>query len=431
MGSRRRRTAQGLAVVLAGAGLVACQAESGPPVLTWYTNPDAGGQAQIAEVCTQAAGGEYTIRTTDLPRDASSQRDQLARRLAAQDGSIDLMSLDPPFIPEFANAGFLAPMPPDVAERVSEGVVEGALQGASWDGELVTVPFWANTQLLWYRTSVAQEAGLDPTQRPLTWDELIEAAAATGTYLGVQGTRAESLTVWINALVVSAGGQVIEDPEAPADEVVITLDTEAGREAARIMAEIGRQGLGGPGLPTADENATLSVFQGDDGSFMVNWPFVWSAMQSAVEAGQLDQSVLDDVGWALYPATVEGEEPRPPYGGINLAVGAFSEHTDLAYAAAECIVAPENQVEYFLTNGNPPSNAAAYDDPQIQETFPMADLIRQSLEQAAPRPQTPFYNEVSGGLQQTWHPPSDIDPERTPDRAGEFITAVLRGEQLL
>ena len=417
-------------LTLAAGTLAACQGESGPPVLTWYTNPDAGGQARIAQQCTEAADGEYVIETAGLPRDASSQRDQLARRLAAQDSSIDLMSLDPPFIPEFANAGFLAPVPPDVAERVSEGVVEGALLGATWEDELVAVPFWANTQLLWFRTSVAEEAGLDLTQ-PVTWAQLIEAAAATDTYLGVQGTRAESLTVWINALVASAGGQIIEDPEADADEVSIDLDSEAGREAARIMSEIGSQGLGGPGLPTADENATFSIFQGDRGSFMVNWPFVWPATNGAVEAGQLDPEVLDDIGWALYPATVEGQDARPPYGGINIGVGAFSPHPELAYAAAECIVDPAHQAEYFVTDGNPPSNGAAYDDPEVQEAFPMADLIRASLEQAAPRPQTPYYNEVSGGLQQTWHPPSAIDPESTPRRAAELITAVLRGEQLL
>lgn len=435
MGQRRRRIArrcaQATAVALASMGLVACQGESGPPVLTWYTNPDAGGQERIAQACTDAAGGAYVIETAGLPREASAQRDQLARRLAAQDSSIDLMSLDPPFIPEFANAGFLAPMPEDLAQRVSEGVVEGALAGATWEDTLVTVPFWANTQLLWYRTSVAQEAGLDPSAQPVTWDQLIEAAASTDTYLGVQGTRAESLTVWINALVESAGGHIIEDPSAEAADVAIALDTDAGREAARIMSEIGRQGLGGPGLPTADENATFSIFQGDSGSFMVNWPFVWPAMQSAVEAGQLDQGVLDDVGWAMYPATVEGEDPRPPYGGINLGVGAFSAHPDLAYAAAECIADPAHQAEYFISDGNPPSAAAAYDDPEVQEAFPMADLIRQSLEQAAPRPQTPYYNEVSGGLQQTWHPPSAVDPDSTPARAGELITAVLRGEQLL
>ena len=419
-----------LGLALASGALAACQGESGPPVLTWYTNPDAGGQDRIARACTEAAEGAYVIETAGLPRDASSQRDQLARRLAAEDASIDLMSLDPPFIPEFANAGFLAPMPAEVAEQVSEGVVEGALQGATWEDELVAVPFWANTQLLWYRTSVAEEAGLDMSA-PVTWDQLIEAASTTDTYLGVQGTRAESLTVWINALVESAGGHVIDDPEAAATDVEITLDTDAGREAARIMAEIGRQGLGGPGLPTADENATFSIFQGDRGSFMVNWPFVWPAMQSAVDAGQLDAAVLEDVGWALYPTTAEGAEARPPYGGINIGVGAFSDHPDLAYEAAACIVDPAHQAEYFISDGNPPSNAAAYDDPEVQEAFPMADLIRTSLEQAAPRPQTPYYNEVSGGLQQTWHPPSGIDPESTPRRAGEFITAVLRGEQLL
>ena len=38
----------------------------------------------------------------------------------------------------------------------------------------------------------------------------------------------------------------------------------------------------------------------------------------------------------------------------------------------------------------------------------MADVIRESLELAVPRPQTPYYNEVSTGLQQTWHPPSAV-----------------------
>ena len=101
-----------------------------------------------------------------LPRDASAQREQLARRLAAKDSSIDIMSLDPPFIPEMAEPGFLAPVPDDVAQRVTQNVVAGALAGATWDDELVTVPFWANTQLLWYRKSVARRrASTRPRRR--------------------------------------------------------------------------------------------------------------------------------------------------------------------------------------------------------------------------------------------------------------------------
>ena len=84
-----------------------------------------------------------------------------------------------------------------------------------------------------------------------------------------------------------------------------------------------------------------------------------------------------------------------------------------------------------MSNGNPAANTEAYDDPAVLEAFPMADVIRQSLEQAAPRPQTPYYNEVSVGLQQTWHPPSSVNPKTTPAESQTYITAVLRGEQLL
>jgi len=428
---RRRAAALGASAALAAALLAACGEEGGgPPVLTWYINPDAGGQAAIAERCTEEAGGEYTIRTTFLPRDAPGQREQLVRRLAAGDESIDIMSLDPPFIPEFAEAGFLAPVPEDVAAETTEGVVEGALAGATWKDELVTVPFWANTQILWYRKSVAEEAGLDMEQ-PVTWDQLTEAAQQTGTTLGVQGARAESLTVWINALIESAGGTILENPGAPADELKLGIDSEAGTAAAEIISTIGSQGLGGPALPTATEDSSATAFEDGGAGFQVNYPFVWPRALGAVEAGTLEQSAVDDFGWALYPRVNEDEETAPPYGGINLGVSARSTDVDLAYAAVTCIVSEENQKEYFITNGNPAAKAAVYDDPEVQEAFPMAEVIRESLELSAPRPQTAYYNEVSTGLQRTWHPPASVDPGTTPAASQELITAILRGEALL
>ncbi|UNX56320.1 extracellular solute-binding protein [Georgenia sp. TF02-10] len=411
----------GLVLALATT-LAACSAESGPPTLTWYINPDDGGQAALAEQCTEEADGAYRIETALLPRDAASQREQLARRLAASDASIDIMSLDPPFIPELAEPGFLAPVPEDLQD--TEGVVQGAVESAMWNDELVTVPFWANTQLLWYRKSVAEAAGLDMSQ-PVTWDQVIQAARDQGKFLGVQGAKAESLTVWINALVASAGGEIIDNPEAPAEEVELGLDSDAGRSAAEIIGTIGREQLGGPGLPTADENASMNLFAGESGSFMVNWPFVWPALSAS------NPELLEDIGWAIYPQVAEGTDAAPPVGGINLGVGAFSRHTDLAYDAVACIVQPENQAEYFVTNGNPPSAIDAYEDPRVSEEFPMAETIRDSLDQAVPRPQTPRYNEVSLGLQQTWHPPSDVDPDASTADATSLITAVLRGESLL
>ncbi|WP_199276979.1 extracellular solute-binding protein [Arthrobacter sp. CAN_A2] len=398
--------------------------------LTWYINPDAGGQAAIAEKCTAESEGRYSIETSLLPSDAASQREQLARRLAAGDSSLDIMSLDPPFIAELAEPGFLAPVPDDVAAATTENVVEGALTGATWKDELVTIPFWANTQILWYRKSVAEAAGLDMS-KPVTWEQIMEAARTQDKTLGVQGARAESMTVWVNALIESAGGSIIVDPEATADTVELDIDSPAGVAAADVVSTIGKDGLGGPGLPTQTENDSLIAFQGDSGSFMVNYPFVWPATNAAVEAGTLDQSVLDDIGWGLYPQMTPDQETAPPLGGIDLGVGAESDNPELAYEAIQCIVSVENQAEYFVTNGNPPSNTEAYNDPRIAETFPMANTIRDSLQIAAPRPQTPFYNEISTGIQQTWTPPADVDPDVTPKESDDFITLVLRGEQLL
>ena len=412
------------AMLLAGCG----SEDSGPTTLTWYINPDDGGQAEIAQQCSAASGGAYDIRTSLLPRDASSQREQLARRLAAGDDSMDIMSLDPPFVPELAEPGFLAKPPADVVDATTADTLAGPLEGATWKGEVVAVPFWANTQLLWYRKSVARAAGLD-TSKPVTWDQLIEVAESQDKYLGVQGISAESMSVWVNGLVESAGGQIITKGDE-GEDADITLDSPAGKKAADIIGTIGREGLGGPGLPTEDENASMIQFQGDEGSLMVNWPFVWAASNAAAEEGSLDKSVVDDIGWALWPRVTPDEPSAPPLGGINLGVGADSQHQDLAWQAVECIVSPEHQSQYFATNGNPPSSAKAFDDPAVRKAYPMAPVIRESLDNAKPRPQTPYYNEISTAIQQRWAPPSDVT-ENTPGETASFIEQVLKGDALL
>jgi multiple sugar transport system substrate-binding protein len=430
-GGRRRSLGGAAAAAVLASTLAACGGDSGAAnALTWYINPDSGGQAEIAQRCSDASGGAYTIEVAQLPRESSAQREQLVRRLAANDASIDLISLDPPYIPEFAEAGFLAPVPEDLAERVTEGVVQSAVEGASWDGRLVTVPFWANTQLLWYRESVAEAAGLDMTQ-PVTWDQLVEAAEAQGKLVSAQGRRAESLTVWFNALIESAGGSVItENAEDPAD-IQLGLESDAAVRAAEVMNTVATSGAVGPAFSTEGEDESVQAFEGSDAGFMVNWPFVWGRALSAVEAGTLDASVPEDYGWAIYPRVNPDDPAAPPYGGINIGVGAFSAAPELAYQAAECIVSDENQAYYFTTNGNPASSIAVYDEPEVQEVFPMAPVIRESLELAAPRPQTVYYSEVSGAIQRSYHPPSSVTPGVTGPQAAELIRAVLAGEQLL
>ena len=128
----RRWAAPAGALTLACGILAGCSGDdSGKPELVWYTNPDSGGQAKVAENCST---DDYTITTQVLPQDSGQQRIQLARRLAAGDPAIDLMSLDPPFTAEFANADFLAEIPEDVQARLTEQSFDGATAAATERG---------------------------------------------------------------------------------------------------------------------------------------------------------------------------------------------------------------------------------------------------------------------------------------------------------
>jgi multiple sugar transport system substrate-binding protein len=439
---RRRRTrvaAVGAAAVLstlATGSLAACSSDTSTsgsaPTLTWYINPDGGGadptkkgQAQIAKECTDAAGGRYNVKIQLLPNSASDQRQQLLRRLAASDSGIDLMSIDPVFVAEFAEAGFLAPVPKQLQAGFTEDTVNAAVEGAKWKGKVVAVPFWANTQLLWFRKSVAKQAGLDMT-KPVTWDQLITAAQAQKKTIGVQASRYEGYVVWINALIEGAGGQVVTNPGATADAVKLGLDTPAGKDAAAVIQKVASTGVGGPALSSTTETEALNLFSAAPTSgFLVNWPYTWAALPTN------GVKFIDDVGWAKYPQTKAGTVSRPPFGGIELGVGAFSKHPDLAYDAARCITSTAHQKLYMIGTGNPAARKAVYDDAEIRKQFPMAALIRQSLDDAAPRPQSQYYGDISTGLQREYSPPNSVNPDSTPQSATSLITAVLLGEKLL
>jgi multiple sugar transport system substrate-binding protein len=322
-------------------------------------------------------------------------------------------------------------VPPALAAKATQGIVESAVKGASWRGRLVTVPFWANTQLLWYRKSMVEGTGLDMS-KPVTWDQLIQAAEAKGKQIAAQGARAESLTVWFNALVSSAGGAVITNP-SPDDPagVQLGLNDPPAVAAGEVMQKLAASSAAGPTFSTEDEDAGATAFENGDAMFMVNWPFVWPRATSAVEEGTLDRSVPQDYGAALYPQVEPNLPSAPPYGGINLGVGAFSAHPDLAFEATECITGAENQKYYFVENGNPAALESVYSDPEVIEAFPMAPTILQSLNQAAPRPQTAYYSEVSGSIQREYHPPSGVDPAGTAGATATLIQEVLAKKELL
>ena len=100
-------------------------------------------------------------------------------------------------------------------------------------------------------------------------------------------------------------------------------------------------------------------------------------------------------------------------------------------ALVKCLTSLKSSVQYMVDSGNPAAKAAAYDDPAVRKAFPMADLIRQSINDAGPRPITPYYNDVSTSVQITWHPPDNVQAPQTPKETSSFMSDVLHGKRLL
>jgi len=415
-------------MTLAASMLVACGGgDSGKTTLTWYINPDpeppadfqgAFGLEGIAERCST---DRYDIELEQLPTAATEQRIQLMRRLAANDSSIDLMSLDPVFTAEFSEAGYLHEFTEEQQQQFREGKLEGAVEGASWRDQLVVAPQWANTQVLWYKKSVAEEAGLDMEQ-PVTWDQVIDAAEETGTKVSIQGNKYEGYVVWLNALIQGAGGNIVTDLEA-GEDMTVGLDSPAGREAADIVQRLAGSSAADADLPVSNEGTNESSFSGESGGFMANWTYIY--------LGYAEQ-LGDDLGWARYPRTVEDQPSKPPTGGINIGVGAFSDYTEEAVEAATCITSTENQVTYATETGGMPTAEAAYEAQKLVDLYPpeVLALFRESVDEGGPRPATQYWSTIVNAMLSQWHP-QDTVTDQTPSEAGPFLERVLNGDSLV
>jgi multiple sugar transport system substrate-binding protein len=417
------------ALALIGALLAGCDGDDGPPTLTWHAAPDNGGAKVRAQRCAEASRGAYRVRIEMLPSNATQQREQLVRRLAARDPSIDVISVDVVYTAEFANAGFLRPYTPEETTRLTRGMLATPVQTGRWKNTLFAVPFTTNAQLLWYRRAFSHAAGVDPTTARFTWDAMIQAARSERKTIAVQGARYEGYMVWVNALVLSGGGEILINVGA-GRHATPSIASAAGDKAAEIIGHVARSAAAPADLSTAHEEQARATFQSDQGMFMLNWPYVLAAARGAAEEGTLDPAVVDDIGWARYPRVFPDRASAPPLGGANLAIGAYSKHPELSVALIECVGTLQMATQYMLDEGEPSPRAASYDDPQVRERYPNADLIRESIAQGGPRPITPFYVDVAGSVIETWHPPDAVGAN-TPAETGSYMADVLAGKRLL
>lgn len=382
--------------------------ESGVAILRWYVADEGSGAFRTAaRRCAEASNGAYRIELAALPADADQQREQLVRRLAARDRDIDIIGMDVIWTAEFAAARWILSWRGEWAEQAKAGRLAAPLESATYQGELWAVPFTTNAQLLWYRTDRVPKP-------PRTWDEMIAMAEALGPQgtIQAQGERYEGLTVFFVSLLASAGG------------AALTLEEQPSLRALRIMKRFATSPAADPSLATSREDQARLAFETGHSTFMLNYSFVWaSAQRNAPE-------IARRMGWARWPAAVEGRPSRVTVGGLNLAVSAHSRHPDLAFRAAACIASEQSQRLAARGGGLPPTIESLYDDPELKKAMPFAEVLRETLRDAVQRPQTPFYSDISLAISRTLHPLRDIEPEKDAALLRERIERALRSEGL-
>jgi multiple sugar transport system substrate-binding protein len=402
-GSIWRIASAAAGITLAATALAACSSSgsgSGPVTLNYYLYPDTSGATnQAISNCNAQSGGKYTISYQMLPQASDGQRQQMARRLAAHDATMDILGLDVTWEPEFAQAGWIVPWTGTYKAQAETGTLAPALQTATWQGQLVAVPDNTNTQLLWYRSDLVPNP-------PSTWAQMIadaEQLAKEGKphYIEIQGAQYEGATVWLNTMIASAGGSILN-----ASATGPSLGAPAVK-ALSIMKELADSPAADPSLSVQMENQNRLAMEAGTAAFELNYPFVYPSMKSD------NPTLFKNFKWALYPEVTAGVPAKVTIGGVDLAVSAYSQHQDLAFQAALCLRDKQNQIIGANVGGVPPTIASLYNDPALFADYPFHADILTALENGSVRPKTPLYQVVSIDLSHQISPASSISPQGT------------------
>lgn len=414
----RRGARLALGLVLAALGPLSCGSAGGPPTLNFYIfNEPSGAFQKAADTCSEQSGGRYKVQLQLLPASADGQRQQLVRRLAAQDSSIDIIGMDVVWTAEFAEAHWIKAFPDSIKEQITKGTLETSLKTATWKGTLYAAPDNTNTQLLWYRKDLVQSP-------PKTWSEMIDQAkqladAGKPHYIEIQGAQYEGFTVWFNSLVNSAGGKILDDKGG------LALDQQPVKAAAKVIKDLADSPAADPSLSNQKEDDTRLGFESGKAPFELNYPFIYPS------AKKNKPDLFKDLAWAPYPSVGSDQQSHVTIGGINLGVGAYSSNPDLAFEAAACMRNSDNQKFAAIKGGLPPTLEALYDDSSLRKEYPFADTIREALKTASVRPQTPQYTDVSLAIQTTLSPPGSADPGSVLDTLKNKISDAVDSKGLV
>jgi multiple sugar transport system substrate-binding protein len=249
---------------------------------------------------------------------------------------------------------------------------------------------------------------------------MIDTAVSKHLYVAIQGKKAENIAVTFNSLLASAGGTWLNNADA-AKNATVALQQVPTSAALGVLAKLAKSPAADPELNTADESGSNTPFTNGKAGYQVNYPFVYKGAEPELQA---------KIGFARFPRVYGERQSAPPLGGFNMGVGKFSKHKDLAFQVAACMRQPSNQLFATDQGGVPPTLKALY--PKLdRKTYPFADELESSINDAAARPVSPAYNDLSLAVQDVTSPFSAISPQKDAKQLRSLSAEALKSEAVL
>ncbi|MCI1256397.1 MAG: ABC transporter substrate-binding protein [Corynebacterium provencense] len=351
-----------------------------------------------------AAHPDEQVTLKELAGEADAQRETLVQSLQAGSSDYDVMALDVVWTAQFAAHGWLAPLTGDL-EVSTDGILDAPVQSATYNDTLYALPQNTNGQLLYRNTELVPEA-------PKKWDDVVAACRAVleknKDCLTTQLKQYEGITIATGNFMDGWGGGILGDDGQP------TVTSDASREGLQALVDAYKDRTIAPGSTAATEEETNLAFTEGSTAMAINWPYMWTNAQEAdATRGKVE----------VQPLVGKDGTGVSTLGGYNNGINVNSKNKATALDFMKFIVDPENQ-KSFAEASFPPVLASIYDDQSLIADFPYLPVLKESLENAKPRPVSPSYDALSKAVQDNAY--AAVNGTADVDKATTDMDAAIR-----
>src|SRR5262245_21032607 len=292
----------------------------------------------------------------------------------------DISQMGTDMMGQFAQTGALEPVPSNFDPST---YFESAWNTGVVDGTAYGVPWYVETRLLYYRTDIAEKAGI--TKPPETWDELKAMAKAMqekggaqwGISLGTKNYQELAPFIWSN------GGDLY-------DGTNFTLDTPQAVDALTFYDSFFKEGIAPKSVPEGFD-ITPAFVKGTHPMFF---------------SGPWHIGLIKDAGgadiegkWAVAPIPKK-DSSTSFVGGSNMVVFKDSKNKDAAWAFLQFLSDPATQVKWYQEATDLPAVQSAWDDATLKDDKDVQMFGEQLSETKAP-PAIPTWSKVADAINAT------------------------------